>query len=729
MKIIAPLDFEILKSDEELENERREVAGAVLPVVIRVDSVGVNHRRELLRFSTETHEMLSALPPVFIDSLYDSTALPTAEDSLTLQNGIDQVFNSFGFRPSSDTWRFLRALFLTDRINLPGQYFQFFEGYLEEILRNTYGQGVVNVPKTQIQHPTKSVMMQYEGEETVLDLKRLLTPSEALERISILLPEHLADTSYPAGAISAAYDILQPFVSPNVVYDAAETESRRNISIAKVPLAKGLVKKDELIIDSNIRVSREHIDKLRSLAIKRSEEGMNQSGIKALLPIFGHFFLMLLIISFFWTFIALGRTNIWRDWKLMLVITIVFAAIHSFDALILARNELSYYLFPAAVLAMLLNILVDRGVSLVGVVVMALIVGLLRGNDFPAAVTAASIGAIAILSIRRVRTRGDVMRATGYLAATFIPIVAGFHFISFTTKEHLWQDFMMAGINTVMSPILALGLVLIFEIVFRITTEFSLLELVDLNRPLLKNLAFKSPGTYHHSIMVGSLAETAATAINANALLTRAGAYYHDIGKIENREYFIENQEAGSENIHDRMPPSKSAEIVIKHVMDGLELADAYRLPRQVKAFISEHHGRSRLAYFYDKARRELGDDVIDSRFRYPGPNPQTKETGILMLADLVEAATRTLEYTTNEELEEIVNELVKNRLADGDLDDCPLNLREINQVKRSFVQVLAGIHHQRIPYPGQKQPGITVQDNKAEHIDNPETEHEDDST
>ncbi|MFH0765942.1 MAG: HDIG domain-containing metalloprotein, partial [Calditrichota bacterium] len=476
-------------------------------------------------------------------------------------------------------------------------------------------------------------------------------------------------------------------------------------------------KKDELIIDRNIVVKPEHIAKLRSLAIKRAELELDQGGLRAWLPAIGYFILIGLIIGFFGAFIALMRMEVWNDWKLLLLITLVLSSLHGCQVLTPVDENMLRYLFPAALAAMLLGILVDRGVAMAAIGVFGLIGGLLRGSDFPTVLIAVCGGSAAILAIRNVRARGDVMRATLYLLPVYIPIALAFRIIQFNLDRQLWGDLALAGANSVLSPILALGLVFIFEKLFRITTDLSLLELVDLNQPLLRDLAIKSPGTYHHSIMVGSLAEAAARAIGANALLTRAGAYYHDIGKMINREYFIENQETGSENIHDKLPPSKSAQIVINHVQQGLLLADQHRLPPKVKAFIAEHHGRSKLAYFYAKARKELGDDVSEERFSYPGPNPQSKETGILMLADVVEAATRSNEHPSTDDIRTIVEKLIHQRIDEGDLDECPLTLREINQIQETFIQVLGGIHHQRIPYPEQASETNTSSDDSASSI------------
>ncbi len=720
-KIIAPFDFEILKSTEELKRERAEAAATVLPVMVEADSVREIYSRELLSFSSQSHRVLSHLPPSLFDAVGDSVLRLSPEDSTRFVQAGDSLFKRFGFRLSDDTWRFLLRLFDLDRSQRSGIYFHFFEESLGGMLLDVYSQGIINVPRERIQHPSGSVMVQAEGEELTLGFSRLLTPGEALERISDLLPQRLNGSSLPPGAISAAYEILQPFVAANIIYDAAETERRREAAIAKVPLAKGLVKKDELIIDSNIRVGREHFDKLNSLAIKRAELELEQGGMRWLLQIAGHLLLVGLVVLPLWVFIALFRPQVWHQWKLIVLVVLALGLVHLFQVLVPVRYELSRYLFPAAVGAMLLAILVDRGVALVGVVAMALVAGLLRGNDFPAAFSAVAVGSTALVAVKRVQARGDVMRTSFYLAAVYLPLVLAFHLIRFTVGGPMWGDLTAAAANALLSPILVLGLVFIFENLFGITTDLSLLELVDLNRPLLRELAIKSPGTYHHSIMVGSLAETAARAIGANALLTRAGAYYHDIGKMEHKEYFIENQELGSQNIHDRLSPTKSADVVIGHVQGGLELADRYRLPPQVKDFISEHHGRSRLAYFYAKAVREKGDEVPDEQFRYPGPAPQSRETGILMLADVVEAATRSIENHNTQELKDTVDELIRQRLADGDLDQCPLTLKEITQIRDAFVQVLSGIYHQRIPYPGQEStstPQVSQKDASEEAAD-----------
>jgi putative nucleotidyltransferase with HDIG domain len=257
-----------------------------------------------------------------------------------------------------------------------------------------------------------------------------------------------------------------------------------------------------------------------------------------------------------------------------------------------------------------------------------------------------------------------------------------------------------AGLNALLSPILSYGLLLFYERVFGVATDLVFLELSDFNHPLLRELSAKAPGTFHHSIVVGNLSEAAAKEIGANQILTRVGCYYHDIGKIINPGYFVENQM--DTNKHEDLNPSLSAKTIIMHVKNGIKLAEKYNLPKEIIDFIPMHHGTNLVSYFYEKARTEEGeiDTMHDFIYRYPGPKPQTKETGIVMLADAVEAATRSIEEPTPAKLETQINEIIRARFLDGELDDCSLTFSDLIKIKQSFLKTVVGIHHHRIKYP-----------------------------
>jgi hypothetical protein len=259
-------------------------------------------------------------------------------------------------------------------------------------------------------------------------------------------------------------------------------------------------------------------------------------------------------------------------------------------------------------------------------------------------------------------------------------------------------------INSILSPILAYGLLIFYEKVFGVATDLVFLELTDFNNPLLRELSSKAPGTFHHSIIMGNLSEQAAKEIGANQILARVGCYYHDIGKVVSPEYFVENQ-LESKNKHEQLNPSLSAKMIIAHVKNGIKLAEKYRMPREIINFIPMHHGNTLVSYFFEKARTEEGteESIHDYIYRYPGPKPKSKETGIVMLADAVEAATRAIEDPTPAKLETQIDEIIKSRFIEGELDDCDLTLKDLIKIKHSFLKTLVGIHHHRIRYPDQE--------------------------
>jgi putative nucleotidyltransferase with HDIG domain len=255
------------------------------------------------------------------------------------------------------------------------------------------------------------------------------------------------------------------------------------------------------------------------------------------------------------------------------------------------------------------------------------------------------------------------------------------------------------ALNAVLSVLLALLILPMAEYFTGIETDLTLLEWSDLNRPLMQRLSLEAPGTYAHTIAIANLADAAARAIGANALLARVGAYYHDIGKIAKPQYFVENQPKGR-NPHDKLKPGTSAQIIRNHVREGLELADEHKLPRALRAFITEHHGTGAISYFFEKAKEREGAAPNPAEYSYPGPLPQSAETAVVMLADGVEAATRVLSEPTPDKIREVVDHIVRQRMEQGQLRDAPLTLKQLDIIKEEFSRVLIGMYHNRIDYP-----------------------------
>jgi putative nucleotidyltransferase with HDIG domain len=264
-------------------------------------------------------------------------------------------------------------------------------------------------------------------------------------------------------------------------------------------------------------------------------------------------------------------------------------------------------------------------------------------------------------------------------------------------KDNLWGI-----LNGFLAVILTIGILPFLESFFDITTSFKLMELSNPNQPLLKKLIVEAPGTYHHSIVVGNLSETAAEEIGGNGLLARVGALYHDIGKIKRPYFFIENQEA-YKNIHDDLEPSLSALVIASHVKEGVELANKNKLPKDIINIITQHHGTGLITYFFHRALQENGasvEEVAEENYRYSGPKPQTKETAIILLADSLEAATRTLANPTSSRIKNLVKEIIQKNLENGQLEECDLTLKDLDKIGDSFSRILTGMFHSRVEYP-----------------------------
>jgi hypothetical protein len=313
-------------------------------------------------------------------------------------------------------------------------------------------------------------------------------------------------------------------------------------------------------------------------------------------------------------------------------------------------------------------------------------------------------GAAAAMSVRAVRRRSET-----WVSIAIISMASGLMLLAhgMATSRPLAEVAQGAAIfagNATASALLAIGFLWVFEMFTGITTVQTLLEWADPTRPLLRRLAMEAPGTYAHTINVANLAEAAATRIDANGLLCRVGVLYHDVGKMLKPHYFVENQ-PDSRNPHDKLKPETSASIVLEHVTEGARLARDENVPEVVVAFIFEHHGTQRIGFFYEKAREEAEakDEVDLQRFTYPGPTPRSKETAIVMLADSCESAARAMHDPTPERVRDLIDNIVDGKVSDGQLDEAPLTLREVAQIKDQFVSMLAGVHHRRIEYPGTK--------------------------
>jgi hypothetical protein len=372
------------------------------------------------------------------------------------------------------------------------------------------------------------------------------------------------------------------------------------------------------------------------------------------------------------------------------------------------------YGVPVALAVVLLTIVFDSRVGSFATITLTLLGGLVFGFDFEFTFATLIAGILAVFSVRDVKSRSQLLASAALVVGAYAVVLVGYALLRAEPFSARFTDEVVAVLVNALLLLLTAPLLWGMERAFGVTTDLTLLELSDTNRPLLKELSMRAPGTFNHVLQVANLAEAAADAVGANALRARVGALYHDIGKMLKPEFFIENQRPG-ENPHEGLRPAASALVIAAHVRDGLDLAREHRLPSVVSDFIASHHGTGLMEFFYRKAeaeREEGGPPVDDADYRYPGPRPCTNEQAIVMLADSVEAASRSLDRPTPKRLEALVDAIVKARIEDGQLDESALTFQDVDRIKETFLTMLAGIYHFRVRYPGQ-----------AEEEDEPEEE------
>jgi putative nucleotidyltransferase with HDIG domain len=365
--------------------------------------------------------------------------------------------------------------------------------------------------------------------------------------------------------------------------------------------------------------------------------------------------------------------------------------------------------FPLPLAGLLAAILLHPRLAVISTVVLSLVFGILNGFSLESSLVVCFAGMAGVSRALRVRTRGDITRAGLWVALGGAAAVGMLAMMERWPRAQTLFAIKWVAVGSALSTLLTLGLLPYMELFFSRLSNIRLLELSDVNHPLLKRLSLEAPGTFHHSLIMASLAQAAAERIGANALLCRVGAYFHDIGKLAKPEYFVENQGALG-NPHELLPPNMSRIVIQSHVKDGLALAQRHNLDRTLMDFITMHHGTSRIEYFYRRAIERAGaEDVDEDIYRYPGPRPLTRETAIVMLADSVEASTRTVENPTHQRLADHVARIVESKINDGQFDHVPLTLAEIQQVKDSFVNTLVGVYHTRIRYPTSQETDVEI--------------------
>ncbi len=484
------------------------------------------------------------------------------------------------------------------------------------------------------------------------------------------------------------------FVVANSFFNQQKTNELRAQARDRVGTVYRTVEKGEAVVREGDVVTPQAIEALEALGILRPRPVAEDYAGPALLA--------LLLIVLLTAYLARLRPALFGYWRVMLLIAFVLLLFTLGAKVLAAERSVLLYLYPIAAAAMLVAVLVDSIVAVGVAVFLALAMGLFAHASLEMTLYALVGGVIAALALERIERLPAFLWTGVYVAAANAAVVAIFRVLGHETDLQVWGQGLAAALgNGALAGLIAIGSLFVLGKLFGITTALELIDLARPTHPLLQKLLSDAPGTYHHSLVVSQLAEHAAQRIGADPLLIRVAAYYHDVGKTIAPQMFIENQLEGA-NIHDTLEPLESASIVIHHISHGLDLAKRYHLPLRLRDFIPEHHGTTLAAYFHRKALKlnGHGQPVNEQDFRYPGPKPQSREAGILMLADGVEATMRAERPATQEGIRAIVDRIVADRLRDGQLDECDLTLRNIQQIKDAFFDVLQGLYHPRVKYP-----------------------------
>ncbi len=500
-------------------------------------------------------------------------------------------------------------------------------------------------------------------------------------------------TDLAANQRELAGDLAAGYVRENSQYSesatqAAEQQARNRVAPVEVTVIGGTA-----VVREGDPITVQTLEALEALGLTRPRASFARSAGLGVIAVL----VSALLVAFLWRF----QPAVWyRNRSLLLFLMALVASAVAMR--VGADRTLWTYVVPTSAAVLLVGILLEGGAGAALAVVLAVLAGVMNADGLEPAVFVLAGGLASLVAIVRAERLNGFVRAGASLALTNIGVVIAFSLLAQRDAAAIAQLAGAAVVNAGLSVFLAVGSFAMLGHLFGIMTVFQLLELANPSNRLLRRLLLETPGTYHHSVMVGNLAERAAETIGADPLLARVAAYYHDIGKMKNPLAFIENQ-AGSRNVHDDLSAETSARIIAGHVRDGIDLAYEHGLPVQITGFIPQHHGTSLMSYFWDRALQDVGgnEELIDQAvFRYPGPKPQSREAAILMLSDGVEASVRSLDEKDERSIRSMVDRIVDARLEDGQLDDADLTLKNIAQIKEAFVQQLLGMYHQRIKYP-----------------------------
>jgi cyclic-di-AMP phosphodiesterase PgpH len=691
---------EFLVEDVETTQKRQREILAALPPVFDLDEQVAD------KIQARLHRALEFMRRVSRETTAELIQAQENKDSLKNPSFAEVYPKLLQHKPQFDELLDTQIPTPTFQLLAKAEFSPALEALILQVLEQIYRQGVIGSRELLQFKPRKILLRRLpSGEELVLQAPFPFLVAENLRKPVAAYCREIAGDFSPADRLLVC-DMIQHLVVSNISPNLAETQDRQQQSLQEVRSTFYQVKRGELILREGERVTPLHLAKLKAQDAAYTPQ-------RSFLIFLGSFLSLVVIL---WLAYNLARISLkkfsprLKDLVFLAVLIMVcllanyglvsLAAILAPLKPLLGKNLI--YAIPIALGPMCAALFLGLETGLALAFLMPTLTALLLHKPFPMFLYLLSASLMGVWGVRSHRLRRSLISAGLAICGINLVMITAFKLLEypFTAGDMLLGQ-AMAVSGGLLTGILALGLIPIIETVFRYSSNTRLLELLNLDQPLLKDLMLVAPGTYHHSLIVGQMVEAAAEAIGANPLLAKAAAYYHDIGKIKKPAYFVENQ-FGGENKHEKLAPSMSSLILIAHVKDGVELARKHRLGEDICDIIQQHHGTCLISYFYTKARNQAADPnkVNIDDYRYPGPRPQTKEAGLVLVADQVEAASKTLTDPTPARIQGMVQKIVNNIFADGQLNECELTLKELNLIAKHCNKILSGIFHHRVHYP-----------------------------
>ncbi|MEP0861064.1 MAG: HDIG domain-containing protein [Ignavibacterium sp.] len=679
--LIAPFSFPILKDPLVYASEVKQAEESVYPVFVRRE---INIQDTIKSFNKYLIEILDENLKQETSNVLNPTFFSPENFSLMLSLHKEYKNSTRNRKPLTE-------------------YFELIIPVIEKYTKK----GLLNITSKEKKKDSIAVRI---GNIDKIDP---VTEYKFLDEAKYEIKTEIENLRLPEDVKKILIEYANNFAIPTLIYDPQATELEIEQAKNSVPRYSGIVNENERIVAKHDRITKQVKLKIESY---KEAKGDEVSQLDSALQFLGKFLHIGALLAIFGIYLYLFRKRIFFDTRKILLISFLYIFLSFITFLVNSvtiKAPIQYLIFiPVA--SMILTITFDSRVGFYSTVIITLITGALRGNDYTFMATNFIAGALSVYTVRDIKNRTQIFRSFLFIMIGYLTSIFAFGLERFATLNTMLYESAFAVSNALISPALTYGLLIFFERIFRITTDLTLLELSNYERPLLRELATKAPGTFNHTLIMSLIAESAAEKIGAHTLLARVGALYHDIGKTISPHAFVENQMKG-ENLHENLKPEESVQILLRHVQEGIELAKLNKLPQEIIDFIPMHHGTTVMTFFYEKAKEIYGEENVNVEdYKYKGPKPNTKETAIVMLADGCESAVRSITEPDETKIENMVNTIINSRLRDGQLDDSPLTFADIKKIKEAFLNILILQNHKRIKYPRQQEAesGIDTTDN-----------------